>query len=99
MARGFPCANLSVVPPESVHPKTTAREAAREQLLASVTVFFHCFFFIALEPNMTERLSPWAARSRTPRALCLAILPVVLLLSTAWLTACGKAADAQRGPP
>lgn len=48
---------------------------------------------------MTERLSLWTARSRSPSALRSAILPMVLLLSTAWLTACGKGADAQGGPP
>jgi hypothetical protein len=31
--------------PKSVHPKTTARKAACEQLLASFTVFFHRIFY------------------------------------------------------
>ena len=48
---------------------------------------------------MTARLSLVAAASRSPIVSTLSILVLSLVVSTSWLTACGKAVDAQGGPP
>ena len=48
---------------------------------------------------MTARLPLSLTGFRLPQAFNASILPLALLLSTAWLSGCGKPADAQGGPP
>ncbi len=48
---------------------------------------------------MTARLPLSFTGFRLPQAFNASILPLALLLSTVWLTGCGKPADAQGGPP
>lgn len=47
---------------------------------------------------MTARLPLSLTEFRLPQAFNASILPLALLLSTAWLSGCGKPADAQGGP-
>ncbi len=48
---------------------------------------------------MTARLPRSFTEFRLPQAFSASILPVALILSTVWLSGCGKPADAQGGPP
>jgi RND family efflux transporter MFP subunit len=48
---------------------------------------------------MTARPPLSSTGLRLPKAFKTSIVPIVLVLTTVWLTGCGKPADAQGGPP